>query len=179
MIRIQFTEEQINALDYERYHHPHPRVQKKMEALWLKSQGLSHSEIARLTKISPNTLRAYLRQYLCGGISALKTVNFRRQQSQLMDHHHPLEDYFLKHPPATIKQAQTEIHQLTGIFRSENRVRLFLKSIGLKPIKVGSIPAKADIEEQARFKKKSYTRVWTKPPLVKESSFLSMRLISY
>ena len=61
MIAIDFTEEDIEALDYERYHHPHPKVQRKMEALWLKHQGLPHSQITRLAGISPNTLRAYLR----------------------------------------------------------------------------------------------------------------------
>ena len=56
MIAIDFTEEDIEALDYERYHHPHPRVQRKMEALWLKYQGLPHNQITRLAGISPNTL---------------------------------------------------------------------------------------------------------------------------
>ena len=41
MIHIEFTEEQINELRHERYSHPHPRVQRKMEALFLKSQGLT------------------------------------------------------------------------------------------------------------------------------------------
>ena len=159
MIRIPFTQEEIKALDYERYHHPHRRVQKKMEALWLKSQGLSHGEIARLTSISPNTLRAYLRQYLEGGIEALKIVNFRQQQSELMDHYQTLFDYFLQHPAATIKEAQANIKELTGIKRSENRIRLFLKSIGIKRYKVGTIPAKADIEEQDRFKKRLQPRL--------------------
>ena len=45
-----------------------------MEVLWLKSQGLSHSEIAPLTSTSLNTLPAYLPQYLDGGIEALKIV---------------------------------------------------------------------------------------------------------
>ena len=31
MIRLSFTEEDMKELDYQRYHHPHPRVQKKME----------------------------------------------------------------------------------------------------------------------------------------------------
>ena len=39
MIRIEFTEEAIEKLRYERFHHPHPRVQRKMEALLLKSDG--------------------------------------------------------------------------------------------------------------------------------------------
>ena len=33
MIAIDFTEEDIEALDYERYHHPHPKVQKDGGAL--------------------------------------------------------------------------------------------------------------------------------------------------
>ena len=45
MIKIEFTEGAIQALNYERYHHPHPRVQRKMEALWLKSQGEPHNKI--------------------------------------------------------------------------------------------------------------------------------------
>ena len=39
MIRIEFTEKMITELNYERYHHPHPKVQHKMEVLYLKSQG--------------------------------------------------------------------------------------------------------------------------------------------
>ena len=48
MIRIEFTEEQIADLNYERYHHPHPRVQQKIEVLYLRSQGLSHQDIQQL-----------------------------------------------------------------------------------------------------------------------------------
>ncbi|HEY4036793.1 MAG TPA: hypothetical protein VGL94_22780 [Ktedonobacteraceae bacterium] len=33
MLQLTFTEEEIKELDYQRYHHPHPRVQRKMEAL--------------------------------------------------------------------------------------------------------------------------------------------------
>jgi len=37
MIRIAFTDEQVAQLCYERFHHPHPRVQAKMEAVLLKT----------------------------------------------------------------------------------------------------------------------------------------------
>ncbi|GCA69550.1 hypothetical protein MiYa_01077 [Microcystis aeruginosa NIES-2519] len=36
MINLQLTEEEKNLLYYERFHHPHPRVQLKMEV------GASH-----------------------------------------------------------------------------------------------------------------------------------------
>ncbi len=38
------------------YHHPHPRVQRKMEALWLKSQGEFHQWIAQLTGVTVNAV---------------------------------------------------------------------------------------------------------------------------
>ncbi len=74
MISIEFTELERQALHYERFHHPHPRVQRKMEAVWLKSHQLPHRKIAQLVGISENTLRSYLREYQLGGISALKQV---------------------------------------------------------------------------------------------------------
>ncbi|KAF5416447.1 MAG: hypothetical protein C5S48_03010 [Candidatus Methanogaster sp.] len=49
MININFAEEEMKILDYERYHHPHPRVQRRMEALLLKSQNISHNQICRIT----------------------------------------------------------------------------------------------------------------------------------
>jgi len=51
-------------LNYERYHYPHPLIQRRMESLWLKSQGLKQEEICRLTKISPNTLRNHIKSYV-------------------------------------------------------------------------------------------------------------------
>ena len=151
MIEIEFTEEEMQALNYERYHHPLPQVQRKMEALWLKSQKLSHKEICRLTGISSNTLRSYLRAYQQGGIEALKELNFYQPQSELSEHTATIDAYFREHPPASVKEAMAKIEELTGIRRSENRVREFLKSIGLSPRKVGTIPAKADPDEQESF----------------------------
>ena len=42
MIQITFTEEAIAQLHYERYHHPHPRVQQRMEALLWPLTGGAH-----------------------------------------------------------------------------------------------------------------------------------------
>ena len=72
MIKIEFTPEEIDALEYERYHYPDPKVQKKMEAVYLKSQGIAHQEICRLGRISEPTLVACLKQYQDGGIEQLK-----------------------------------------------------------------------------------------------------------
>ena len=42
----------------------------------------------------------------------------------------------------------SKIEELTGLKRSETQVRKFLNSIGIKRRKVGTIPSKADLEEQ-------------------------------
>ena len=52
MIKIVFNEEAITALRYWRFQHPDPRVQVRMEALYLRSQGVANAEILRLCGIS-------------------------------------------------------------------------------------------------------------------------------
>ena len=155
MIKLSFSPADIHAFREERYQHPHPHVQRKMEALWLKSQGLPHHAICRLSGISSDTLRRYLRAYQEGGLDRLRALPFYRPASDLAAHRASIEDEFRAHPPASIKEAQARIETLTGIRRSENRVRDYLKSIGIKRYKIGLIPAKADVEEQETFKKKS------------------------
>lgn len=154
MINIEFTEDEIKALNYERYHHPHPRVQRRMEALWLKSQGMPHKKIAQLTGVSVNVVTEYIKLYKQGGLEKLKEINFYRPESLLDQHISTIEAYFREHPPATIKEAMEIINKQTGIKRSEVRIGVFLKRAGLKRRKVGMVPSKADIQEQERFKKK-------------------------
>lgn len=58
MLQLDFSDEQIAQLDYWRYQHPHPRVQRKFEAVLLKAKGLPHQQIAHCVGISENTLRS-------------------------------------------------------------------------------------------------------------------------
>lgn len=150
---IEFTETEQKAFGYERYHHPHPLVQRKMEVLWLKSQGKEPTEISHLADVSIPTVYRYLRQYREGGIEKLKEVKLYRPQSELLSHRGTIEEEFRAHPPASMHEAVQRIEKLTGIKRGRTQVSQFLKSIGLKRRKVGMIPAKADPEAQAAFKK--------------------------
>ena len=126
-MQLEFTPVIQEALNYERYHHPVPLVQRRMEALGLKSHGLPHGQIAQLVGITENTLRDYFQLYQDGGGEKLKEVVVQRPESALQVHYASLEAYFRAHPPATIKEAQSEIAALTGIKRSETQVREFLK----------------------------------------------------
>ena len=152
MLSIEFSEADQQALHYERFHHPHPRVQIKMEALWLKSQGMKHQAITQLVGISANTLRTYLREYQRGATERLKEIRFYRPSSALILHTQSIEAHFRKHPPISINAAIASIETLTGIRRCPTQVRLFLKRLGMKRLKVGVFPAKADPEVQETFK---------------------------
>jgi transposase len=151
MIPTDFTPEDIDALRHERFHHPHPRVQEKMEAVHLKSQGLLHKDVCRLSRISESTLRSCLGRFREGGVERLKRLDFPVPRSETADHREELEDYFRKNPPRSTGEAAAAIERITGIRRGPTRVRKFLTGMGLKCRKPGMIPAKADADVQRKF----------------------------
>jgi transposase len=155
MIRIEFTDEEVKQLHYERRYHEHPRVRQRMEALYLKALGYQHQEIGRVMQIDQKTLRSYLRMYQEGGIEALKGLNFYQPVSELDEHCDEIKAAFEAQSPKSINEALERIEKLTGIRGSPTQVRQFLKEkLGMKRLKVGQVPAKADPEAQRVFLEK-------------------------
>jgi transposase len=159
MIKINFSATDVEALRYWRFQHPDPRVQVRMEALYLRSQGVTNGEILRLCGISKASFHRHLKAYVAGGVEQLKRIDHYRPQSKLANHRTTLEAYFQHHPPATVAEAAAKIAEVTGIVRKPTQVRQFLRALGMKPMKVGMIPAKADVDAQEAFKKKSGAQV--------------------
>jgi hypothetical protein len=102
MKQIEFTMAEREALQYWRFHHPHPRVQRKMEALYLKSQSLAPAHISRLCVITKSTFYRYLHEYRQGGIEKLTQVPFHRRQSQLANYRTSIEADFRQRPPQPV-----------------------------------------------------------------------------
>jgi transposase len=167
MIKIQFSEDEIKALERERYTYPHPRIQEKMEAVYLKSMEVAHGEICRLCHISRPTLAKYLHSYQSGGIAGLKCWEYTGRASELTTHSDSLEAHFRKHPPATSTQAVEEIERLTGIKRSTTQVREFMHRVGMRFRKTGFVPKGVENErkqqEQEEFVKKNSSATCRKP----------------
>ena len=163
MLQLAFSEADKQALHYERYHPPHPRVQQRMEALWLKSQGVPHHQIARRCAMSANTLRSYLKLYHTGGVEALKQLTFHCPQSALSASRDTIETHVREHPPQTINEAVAMLEALTGIRRSPTQVRLFLTHLGLHRRKVGVLPAKGDPDVQEEYQKNVGTTLSRSP----------------
>lgn len=141
MIQITFTKKEKAEITYQRFHHPHPRVQQKMEVLHLKTLGIKLHLICLIACVTPNTVRNYMKQFIRGGLNEVKKVNFNKPQSELNDHKESIEEYLEKHPPSTTAEAAAKIEQLTGIKRGLTQVRKFLKDNGFSLRKVGSVPA--------------------------------------
>ena len=153
MIKIIFTEEDISALRYWRFQHPDPRVQVRMEALYLRSQTVANGDILRLCGISKASFHRYLQAYVTGDLEQLTHFEPRRPRSARHHYRATIEAEFQQRPPATVAEAAARIEALTGIVRKPTQVRQFLKALGMQPRKVGMIPAKADVEAQEAFKK--------------------------
>jgi transposase len=129
MRHFTFTPEVLAAIRHDRYHHPHPRVQQKMEVLWLKSQGCTHGDIARLAAVSRRSAQRYLDEFADGGLQRIRRLLWKGKANELAAHQASLEDYFLEHPPRSTREAQAAIEQLTGVRRGLTRVRAFLKKL--------------------------------------------------
>lgn len=79
----------------------------------------------------------------------MKRLNFHQPVSELQEHREVLKDEFKARPPKSINEAVERIEELTSKWRSPTQVRKFLtESLGMKRLKVGQVPAKADPEAQ-------------------------------
>lgn len=153
MIKLSFTQKDIDDLRYLRYYHPDPIVMKRCETVYLHCKGLKTGQIRELTGLNEKTIREHLRLFEKGGIEALKHRAPYRPKGDLEDHQLSIEQEFRARPPKSIKEAAERIYQLTGIRRSHCRIEVFLKRLGLKFRKAGGVPAKADLDAQEKFLK--------------------------
>ena len=122
-----------------------------MGSVYLKSLGYQHQEIGRIMGIGQRALRRYLRMYQAGGIEGLKALNFYRPKSELDKHREQLKAEFEVCPAKSINEAVQRIEKLTRIRRCPTQVGKFLKDLGVRRLKVGHIPAKADPQKQKVF----------------------------
>lgn len=157
MCKIDFSQEEVEFLRKQRFLHPDPRIQIRLEALLLKSQGMKHKDIIRVLDISDATLTRWVGLYRRGGVAELMRLGYRKPTSALEKYRQTLLEYFQEHPPATVKEAAKKIEELTGIKRGLTQVRKFLTSMGFKVRKTAAVPKGADPEKQEQFKKKLWS----------------------
>lgn len=150
MIELTFTPEIIEELHFERFNHPHPRVQLKMEAMYLRGRDFSCKDVCAICKISKWTLINYTKDFASGGVGALKKFDCSGRISSLENHVEKLKEEFSKRPPHTASEAAERIEKLTGEKRKLTQVKAFLKHNGFKYRKAGHVPGKGCTEEKKK-----------------------------
>jgi len=152
MVKMEFTQDEINELYHEFMGHPAGSTKKKLHVVYLKSLDLSHQDIALIARVSDDTVTRYLQEYNKGGLSAISIVRTYTPSSKLLPHKEEIKSYFQSHPPHTVSEAVFEIEKLTEIKLGLSACREFmLKHLGMKFRKMAAIPSKADPERQEDF----------------------------
>jgi transposase len=149
---IKVDKAEIEKLSYERYAYPQPMIQKRIFAVYLKiTLGWSNEIIGLATGLHYNTVGFWINEYALKGFKSLLVSGYKGQSSALESYGESLLDSFRRQPPLTAAEAALRIKEMTGIERSEQQVRTFMKKHGLRCLKCGHIPAKADNEAQHRW----------------------------
>jgi transposase len=157
MIYLLIPEEEVQKIEEERFSCSDPQISRRLHALYFKSRGHSHQDISEHVGLSLNALTSIFKKYASGGLEEVKKMNYVPKRSELENYREIIKKHFEENPPSSVKQACSDIEKLTGIRKKEERVRVFLHQLGMKPRKVGGIPAKADLQKQEDFKKKPGT----------------------
>ncbi len=151
MLTLNISQADIELANYERIHNSILSIRKRMDAIYWTSQGKSRQEVALMSGVHRNSVRTYIKLYNGGGMDALRRFDYKGFDSVLSGHRVTLKDYFEEHPPRSSKEAVAKVRELTGTELSQSEMRRFMHGLGMKPIKTGHVPAKADPEKQQRF----------------------------
>ncbi len=126
---LAFSDTDRRTLAVERYRHPDPRVQRRMEVLWLLSQGETQVRAGQLAGVSTATVERYVVLFRRRGVPGLREFHWVKPVSALENHRPALEAEFRERPPHTVAEAAQRIETLTGVRRQETQVRVFLKKV--------------------------------------------------
>ena len=151
MLRINLPTNTRLSLMRLHQNHIHHIIRQRAHVLLLRAEGISNTQISSITGLSEPTIIDYVHQYLCKGESWVTALNFRKPTSQLHAFDESIKAHFDKNPVSTITQACKEVLELTGVTIKNTQMRAYLKTLDIKWRKVGSIPAKVDMEAQQKF----------------------------
>ena len=149
LTKLMLDSEELARLNYERYYYPCPIVQKRLHSVYIKANSnLSNKEICQIMDAHRNSVSGWIHTYQQGGYDAIVQVGYGTNKSELEIHAASIKELFTSQPPRSIGEARLKIKELTGIERSNTRLRAFMKRHQFRFLKTGHIPAKVNTTEQ-------------------------------
>lgn len=151
MLTLHITPEDLGTAKIERYSHIVPKISLRMSVLCLVELGHTREAVSIHAGISTKSVKRIVRIYNESGLAGIRKLHYRGPMSKVDPHRSGIEESFRAQPPRTSNEAAARIEELTGIKLSAGRALAFMKRIGMKCLKMGHIPAKADSERQRVF----------------------------
>jgi hypothetical protein len=127
--QFEFSPEDVEEINYQRYHHLAPIVQRRMDAIRLKAYGLLHKQIVEIIGITENTLRDYFELYEQGGLEKLKEIHYYQPESELKEHIVSLEVSPWRHATPTFENIRPPPHLHLAQVQVSNKPNMKLKSL--------------------------------------------------
>lgn len=123
---------EIEKLSYQRYAYPQPMIRKRIFAVYLKMAfSYDNRAISSIAGLHYNMVGFWVNVYKEKGFEGLLTNNYGTNKSELENHAENISDAFSLRPPLSTAEAMQRICEMTGISRSEQQVRAFMKRHGL------------------------------------------------
>lgn len=123
-------------------------VRDRMHAIYLLYEGYDRQTCAHIIGCRPNTITNYIRLYNEEGLEGLRHPKYRKPETKLIEYQSAIKESIKELKPSTISEIRDHIQEKYGIARSLERIRVFVRRIGLKYRKVGTFPGGKDVDKQ-------------------------------
>lgn len=151
MLTLRINPEELKEVNYERYHYPVPKIRIRFHIISLVGGGIRPKEASRLSGVHSNTVKTCIKTYNKAGIPALKELHYKGRPGKLDPFVATIEASLRAEPPRSSKEAAARIEQLSGTTISAERARVFMHRTGMRCLRMGHIPGKADPVKQQTF----------------------------
>lgn len=152
------SKKDLRIISKRRHDHPDKKVRLRLNTLWFTTQCDSASQIAKFVGVSIRHVFNVIKMYKTDRLSCVMEIHYFKQASKLEGFSDLIREEFENNPPASVKAASIRIKKLTGIRRSLTQIKVFMKQLGMKLLKTGTIPMgkdetslKAKTEKQREF----------------------------
>ncbi|MEL7339127.1 MAG: helix-turn-helix domain-containing protein, partial [Bacteroidota bacterium] len=90
---------------YEKEHGSHAKIRNRMHMIYLRYQGYSPGECARILGVHPNTITNWTKLYIAEGLPGLRQLSYRTPQSELVQYQSEISESFSQQAPHTVSEA--------------------------------------------------------------------------
>lgn len=124
---------------------------KVMISIVLFIAGVSKKIIPKILGITPKTVKKYIKYYENDEVEKALEYETYKRKSELENYNEEIERELTERPCKTLKEIQQKIYQITNQKRGITQIWNYVRKLGFKPLQIGNIPSKANIEEQRNY----------------------------